>query len=185
MSNPNERCMLLTGLDDISDAKSDICIQRSRLQDECILGYIRREVSILWGLFPWIGLCNVLASGTWFLSFIIIIVSRKPRLRLQVSWIGNAPMPIAHITKIEDARTGQWLRHLDHVTDPVRRIDMGWTMGDWNQLDVGIETVGLRGFFFLTSSLFPYSSAFLSLSLFFWMVHCACMIFLGVHMTVF
>lgn len=53
-------------------------------------------------------------------------------------------MPIAHIIKIEDARTGQWLRHLDPVTDPVRRIDMGWTMGDWNQLDVTTETVGLR-----------------------------------------
>ena len=58
-------------------------------------------------------------------------------------------MPNAHIIKIEDARTGQWLRHLDHVTDPVRRIDMGLTMGDWNQLDVGIETVGLREFFIL------------------------------------
>jgi hypothetical protein len=53
-------------------------------------------------------------------------------------------MPHAHITKIEDARTGQWLRHLDTVTDPIRRIDMGWTMGDWNQLDVTTETVGLR-----------------------------------------
>jgi hypothetical protein len=53
-------------------------------------------------------------------------------------------MPLAHITKIEDARTGQWLRHLDPVDDPIKRIDMGWTMGDWNQLDVGLETVGLR-----------------------------------------
>ncbi|WRT67640.1 uncharacterized protein IL334_004612 [Kwoniella shivajii] len=61
-----------------------------------------------------------------------------------VSWIGSADMPLAHIMKIEDARTGQWLRHLDPVTDPVKRIDMGWTMGDWNQLDVGIETVALH-----------------------------------------
>ncbi|OCF31309.1 hypothetical protein I316_07095 [Kwoniella heveanensis BCC8398] len=61
-----------------------------------------------------------------------------------VSWIGNADMPLAHIIKIEDARTGQWLRHLDPVTDPVKRIDMGWTMGDWNQLDVTTETVGLH-----------------------------------------
>ncbi|WVW84505.1 hypothetical protein I302_106539 [Kwoniella bestiolae CBS 10118] len=61
-----------------------------------------------------------------------------------VSWIGNAEMPPAHIIKIEDARTGQWLRHLDPVTDPVKRIDMGWTMGDWNQLDVGVETVALH-----------------------------------------
>lgn len=53
-------------------------------------------------------------------------------------------MPLAHITKIEDARTGQWLRHLDPVTDPIHRIDMGWTMGDWNQLDVTINTVALR-----------------------------------------
>ena len=53
-------------------------------------------------------------------------------------------MPLAHITKIEDARTGQWLRALDPVTDPIHRIDMGWTMGDWNQLDISIETVALR-----------------------------------------
>ena len=53
-------------------------------------------------------------------------------------------MPLAHIIKIEDARTGQWLRHLDPVTDPIRRIDMGWAMGDWNQLDVSVETVALR-----------------------------------------
>ena len=54
-------------------------------------------------------------------------------------------MPPAHTIKIEDARTGQWLRHLDPVTDPIYRIDMGWTMGDWNQLDVSVETVALRG----------------------------------------
>lgn len=53
-------------------------------------------------------------------------------------------MPPAHVIKIEDARTGQWLRHLDPVTDPINRIDMGWTMGDWNQLDMGVETVALR-----------------------------------------
>lgn len=53
---------------------------------------------------------------------------------------------MAHITKIEDARTGQWLRHLDPVEDPITRIDYGWTMGDWNQLDVGLETVALREF---------------------------------------
>ncbi|KAK8858457.1 hypothetical protein IAR55_002684 [Kwoniella newhampshirensis] len=61
-----------------------------------------------------------------------------------VSWIGNADMPLAHITKIEDARTGQWLRHLDPVTDPIKRIDMGWTMGDWNQLNVSTATVALH-----------------------------------------
>ena len=53
-------------------------------------------------------------------------------------------MPLAHVTKIEDARTGQWLRTLDPLTDPIHRIDMGWTMGDWNQLDVSVETVALR-----------------------------------------
>lgn len=53
-------------------------------------------------------------------------------------------MPLAHIAKIEDARTGQWLRTLDPLSDPIHRIDMGWTMGDWNQLDVSVETVGLR-----------------------------------------
>jgi hypothetical protein len=68
-------------------------------------------------------------------------------------------MPHAHITKIEDARTGQWLRHLDPITDPIKRIDMGWTMGDWNQLDVTTETVGLRecySFLLLRSSFFTF-----------------------------
>jgi len=49
--------------------------------------------------------------------------------------------------KIEDARTGQWLKHLNPLTDPITRIDLGWTMGDWNQLDVTIETVALRELF--------------------------------------
>ena len=64
-------------------------------------------------------------------------------------------MPLAHIIKIEDARTAQWLRHLDPVTDPIHRIDMGWTMGDWNQLDVSVETVALRGCFPLHCPLCP------------------------------
>ncbi len=53
-------------------------------------------------------------------------------------------MPPAHIEKIEDARTGQWLRHLDPITDPIQRLDMGWTMGDWNQLDYSVKTIALR-----------------------------------------
>ncbi len=60
------------------------------------------------------------------------------------SWIGNADMPSAHVIKIEDARTGQWLRMLDKTTDPVTRFDMGWNMGDWNQLHVTVDTVALR-----------------------------------------
>lgn len=61
-----------------------------------------------------------------------------------VSWIGSAAMPEAHVIKIEDARTGQWLRHLDSVDDPLVRIDNGWAMADWNQIDVTIETMALR-----------------------------------------
>lgn len=62
----------------------------------------------------------------------------------QVSWIGSANISAAHKNRVEDARTGQWLRLLDPQTDLVRRIDMGWTMGDFNQLDITIETVALR-----------------------------------------
>lgn len=61
-----------------------------------------------------------------------------------VSWIGSANLPYAHKIKIEDARTGQWLRLLDPVLDPVQRIDYGWAMGDWNQLNYTTETVALR-----------------------------------------
>lgn len=65
-----------------------------------------------------------------------------------MSWIGSADIAPAHTVKIEDARTAQWMRQLDPVTDPIRRIDMGWTMGDYNQLDVSVETVALREFTF-------------------------------------
>lgn len=61
-----------------------------------------------------------------------------------VAWIGSADLPYAHRIKIEDARTGQWLRLLDPVLDPVQRIDYGWAMGDWNQLNYTTETVALR-----------------------------------------
>lgn len=61
-----------------------------------------------------------------------------------VSWIGNSDITPAHATGIEDARTGQWLRALDPVQDPVQHVDLGWEMGDWNQLDYTTETVALR-----------------------------------------
>lgn len=61
-----------------------------------------------------------------------------------VSWIGNSGMSQAHVIKIEDARTGQWLRELDPVTDPLHVVDLGWSMGDWNQLDYTTGTVALR-----------------------------------------
>lgn len=110
-----------------------------RLLDKRILGYLRRAESLLRGLLPRAGVRPQLALGT---SLRLIVV--YPLKGRQVSWLGNAEMPLAHIIKIEDARTGQWLRHLDPVTDPIHRIDMGWTMGDWNQLDVTVETVALR-----------------------------------------
>lgn len=50
----------------------------------------------------------------------------------------------AHIYKWEDARTGQWLRNLDPTTDPVTTIDNGFSMGDYNQLDLKESTVALR-----------------------------------------
>lgn len=62
----------------------------------------------------------------------------------QAFWIGNADVPLAHSTKIEDARTSQWLRNLNPLTDPVEFIDHGWAMGDFNQLDLSVETVALR-----------------------------------------
>lgn len=88
---------------------------------------------------PWAGPLYVFFS---FPATLVDEVDTVPK----VSWIGSANMTHAHITKIEDARTGQWLRHLDPITDPIKRIDMGWTMGDWNQLDVDIKTVALRMF---------------------------------------
>ncbi|CDZ98677.1 family 31 glycosyltransferase [Phaffia rhodozyma] len=61
-----------------------------------------------------------------------------------VSWIGSANIATAHIIKDEDARTGQWLRMLDPSVDPLHVVDYGWMMGDFNQLDIGVETVALH-----------------------------------------
>ncbi|KAL7418040.1 hypothetical protein BDY24DRAFT_335088 [Mrakia frigida] len=59
-------------------------------------------------------------------------------------WIGSADISPAHTTKIEDARTSQWLRNLNPDTDPVEFIDNGWSMGDYNQLAYAPETIALH-----------------------------------------
>lgn len=61
-----------------------------------------------------------------------------------VAWLGNVELSAAHVSLFEDARTGEWLRHLDPLTDPVERVDLGWAMGDWNQVHVTSGTVALR-----------------------------------------
>jgi len=58
-------------IDDIGNAKSHFRIQRLGLQNERILGYFCRSISLLWRLFQGAGLCNVLASGAWT-SFLLI-----------------------------------------------------------------------------------------------------------------
>lgn len=44
----------------------------------------------------------------------------------------------------EDARVGRWLTELDPVEDPVQRVDVGWRMGDWDQMDIDEKTIGLH-----------------------------------------
>ncbi|BEI86425.1 hypothetical protein CcaverHIS002_0607120 [Cutaneotrichosporon cavernicola] len=60
------------------------------------------------------------------------------------SWLGNADITLAHASRTEDARTGQWLSTLDDTTDPLIPLDYGWNMGDWNQLFVTVDTVALH-----------------------------------------
>lgn len=45
---------------------------------------------------------------------------------------------------IEDARVGSWLTELDPDRDPVQRVDVGWKMGDWDQMTIDEETLGLH-----------------------------------------
>jgi hypothetical protein len=127
-------------------AEHDLGIPSFGLFQQHLLGHFSRSIGSLWRILPWHGLCYELAFGMRAaIMFSVSALTDRLDGNVQISWIGSADMPLAHISKIEDARTGQWLRHLDPVTDPVVRIDMGWTMGDWNQLDVGVETTTLRG----------------------------------------
>lgn len=45
---------------------------------------------------------------------------------------------------IEDARVGAWLTELDAQEDPVEWVDVGWKMGDWDQMEIDQDTVGLH-----------------------------------------
>jgi hypothetical protein len=123
------------------DAESHPTFQGYGLLQECILGHERRSLEVLWRVFQRLGVWHELATCEIFPLRNTFCTNR---LLPKVSWIGSAQMPLAHITKIEDARTGQWLRALDPKVDPITRYDLGWMMGDWNQLDIGVETVGLR-----------------------------------------
>lgn len=45
---------------------------------------------------------------------------------------------------IEDARVGAWLTELNQDVDPVTRVEVGWKMGDWNQMEIDENTIGLH-----------------------------------------
>jgi len=53
-------------------------------------------------------------------------------------------MDFDHTARIEDARTGQWLTNLNPETDPVKWVDLGWMMADWDRMDDIVETTLLR-----------------------------------------
>lgn len=61
-----------------------------------------------------------------------------------VAWLGSVDLSLSQKSGYEDARTGQWLESLDPVVDPVERVDLGWSMGDWTQVNTTTETVALR-----------------------------------------
>lgn len=61
-----------------------------------------------------------------------------------VEWIGTSNMTKETQSGIEDARVGAWLSDLDPDQDPLKRIDVGWKMGDWNQVEIDEEIIGLH-----------------------------------------
>ncbi|EGF97964.1 family 31 glycosyltransferase [Melampsora larici-populina 98AG31] len=61
-----------------------------------------------------------------------------------VEWIGTSNMSYESQVGIEDARVGAWLSDLDDRVDRLMRIDLGWRMGDWNQLEIDSDTVALH-----------------------------------------
>lgn len=60
------------------------------------------------------------------------------------SWIGTANMTAAYASGTEDAKIGRIVRLLDPAKEPVKWVDYGWRMGDWDQLKVDVDTVGFH-----------------------------------------
>ncbi|KAH9817587.1 family 31 glycosyltransferase [Melampsora americana] len=61
-----------------------------------------------------------------------------------VEWIGTSKMSYESQVGIEDARVGAWLSELDPKVDRLNRIDLGWKMGDWNQLEIDQDSIALH-----------------------------------------
>ncbi|KAA1118154.1 hypothetical protein PGT21_032477 [Puccinia graminis f. sp. tritici] len=61
-----------------------------------------------------------------------------------VEWIGTSNMSLKSQVGIEDARVGAWLTDLDPVADPLVRINEGWKMADWNQVEIDKEVIALH-----------------------------------------
>ncbi|KNZ53302.1 hypothetical protein VP01_3286g2 [Puccinia sorghi] len=61
-----------------------------------------------------------------------------------VEWIGTSNMSLSSQVGIEDARVGAWLTDLDPVQDPVVRINEGWKMADWNQVEIDQDVIALH-----------------------------------------
>lgn len=53
-------------------------------------------------------------------------------------------MSLSSQVGIEDARVGAWLTDLDPVQDPVVRINEGWKMADWNQVEIDQDVIALH-----------------------------------------
>ncbi|KAL7416438.1 hypothetical protein BDY24DRAFT_438946 [Mrakia frigida] len=108
------------------------------------LGY-----ALSWPLVKWIGSSNMFAlflisNASLFLSMIRSSSFDASKVADSLVLSLRFSRTPAHMTKIEDARTAQWLRHLDPEVDPVQYIDNGWTMVDYNQADLSLETVALH-----------------------------------------
>lgn len=60
------------------------------------------------------------------------------------SWIGTANITAAYAIGTEDAKIGKMVSSLDPAKEPVKWIDYGWRMGDWDQLKIDENTVGFH-----------------------------------------
>ncbi|OAV97793.1 hypothetical protein PTTG_25967 [Puccinia triticina 1-1 BBBD Race 1] len=61
-----------------------------------------------------------------------------------VEWIGTSNMSLKSQVGIEDARVGAWLTDLDPAQDPLVRINEGWKMADWNQVEIDKDVIALH-----------------------------------------
>ena len=58
------------------------------------------------------------------------------------SWIGTANVSATFASGVEDAKLGKMVASLDPQKEPVKWVDHGWRLGDWDQLKNDVDLIG-------------------------------------------